>query len=169
MHGAANMKTIDQYIDRAIERTGLTDRQLGPFLGRGVGTVSHWRCKRAWPADDTMIALAEVAGLDPEQALIDLNIWRSSGETRRIYERLADHLAAAPALGLALALCLAGHLFFSTASTGYAAQASHKTSLTIYYGKFRRRFGTVLVNIALIVQKLAPGKIGNNYAATYPQ
>lgn len=122
------MHTLDEYIDRAVERTGLTDRQLGIFLGKGRATVSHWRCKRTWPADGTMIALAEVAGMDPEQALIDLNIWRSTGETRRIYQRLADHLAGSTAAALCLALAILGQAIFATPSKAYSPAPSHKAA-----------------------------------------
>lgn len=125
------MHTIDQYIDAACERARLTDRQLGKYLGKSHATVSHWRTKRTWPADETMIALAEVAGMDPEQALIDLNIWRSTGEARRVYERMAGHLAPA---ALCLAVILMGQAIFSTPATAYGPAPSRDAQHSIYYG-----------------------------------
>lgn len=89
------MHTVDQYIDAACQRKGFTDRQLGKYLGKSHATVCHWRTKRSWPSDDTMIALAEVAGMDIDQALLDLNTWRATGPARAAYERIASRLAVA--------------------------------------------------------------------------
>ncbi len=70
--------TIDDYIDLAIARQGFTsERELGRALGFKGNPVNHWRTKRAWPADPTMIQLARMAGVDTIWALIELNIWRS--------------------------------------------------------------------------------------------
>ena len=63
------MPTIDEYIDTAIANARLkSDRELGRILGFKGQPVSHWRTKRAWPADETMIALARLADMDPDQA-----------------------------------------------------------------------------------------------------
>lgn len=70
--------TIDDYIDLAIAKQNFTsERELGRALGFKGNPVNHWRTKRAWPADPTMVRLAHLAGVDPIWALIELNIWRS--------------------------------------------------------------------------------------------
>lgn len=90
------MHTIDQYCDLAKDRAALaSDRQLSRRLGFSTNSVTQWRTKRTWPSDDTMRRLADLAGMDQEQALIDLNIWRSEGPTRAMYEHIATVLAAA--------------------------------------------------------------------------
>ena len=69
--------TIDDYIDLAIARQNFTsERELGRALGFKGNPVNHWRTKRAWPADPTMVGLARMAGVDAIWALIELNIWR---------------------------------------------------------------------------------------------
>lgn len=88
---------IDQYLDAAISARGFSsDRELSRALGlSGVG-VSLYRTKRSWPSDEIMVALAELAGLDVQRALLDLNTWRAkSSRVRELYSRLAGELVPA--------------------------------------------------------------------------
>jgi hypothetical protein len=82
--------TIDDYIDLAMaNRRFSSERAFGRALGFKGNAVNHWRSKRAWPADATMIRLARMAGVDEVWALIELNIWRAqSTEVRAQYEAL---------------------------------------------------------------------------------
>ena len=87
------MLTIDDYCDRAIARHDhiTSDRGLGRALGFSGAPVTFWRCKRAWPSPETMVRLAMLAGLDREQALLDLGIWSAkSPEVRSAYSRMAE-------------------------------------------------------------------------------
>lgn len=95
--------TVDDYIDAARARSGLpSDRQLGVHLGLSSGALNQWRTRRAWPSDDHMIRLAELAGLDPLAALIDLNRWRTtavqSTRAAQLYEALSERLKAGVAV-----------------------------------------------------------------------
>ena len=94
--------TVDWYLDRAKERAGLkSDRELNRILGCSSIVVSSWRRKMSWPSDDNMVQVAELAGVDPAQALIDLNTWRTkSGKALEAYQRVKTLLASA-------AICLA--------------------------------------------------------------
>ncbi len=86
--------TIDDYIDLALARQGFaSERALGRALGFKGNPVNHWRTRRAWPADGTMLRLAELAGVDPVWALVELNIWRAPpGSVRKGYEVLKGEL-----------------------------------------------------------------------------
>ncbi len=95
--------TIDDYVDLAMSRQGFgSDRELGRALGFKGNPVNHWRAKRAWPADGTMVQLARMAGVDTVWALVELNIWRAPSsavrdeyaELRRLVE-MARGVAAA--------------------------------------------------------------------------
>ena len=79
--------TIDDYIDLAMSRRGFgSDRELGRALGFKGNPVNHWRTRRAWPADQTMVRLAQMAGVDPVWALVELNVWRApTGAVRDEY------------------------------------------------------------------------------------
>jgi hypothetical protein len=112
-------RTIDGYLDAAIKRQGLkSDRDLARALGFVGGAISQWRTRRTWPADETMVRLADLAGMDPSQALLDLNVWRAhNAAVRSIYEKFLEKLAiilaafivfAAPGAARAASLNLAG-------------------------------------------------------------
>ena len=82
--------TIDDYIDLAMSRQGfVSERELGRALGFKGNPVNHWRSRRAWPADATMIRLARMAGVDSVWALVELNVWRAaSSDVRDGYAEL---------------------------------------------------------------------------------
>ena len=94
------MLTIDDYCDTAKQRCRFrSDRVLSKALNVNNSSVSQWRTKRTWPADETMLRLADLAGVDPEQALLDLNAWRAASSTvRSVYERIASRIAVAIAV-----------------------------------------------------------------------
>jgi len=74
------MKTIDDYCDIAKQRHGLkSDRILADALNINSSAISQWRTKRTWPSDTTMIHLAELAGIDKTEALVELGAWKNYG------------------------------------------------------------------------------------------
>lgn len=93
------MRTIDWYVDKARDHAGIrSDRGVGIALGGAPQLVSHWRTKRAWPSDETMLKLADLAGEDPESALLDLAIWRTyDTPAGKIYQKMANKLKTAAA------------------------------------------------------------------------
>lgn len=86
------MKSFCDYADKAIVRYNLTGySNLARELNLNKATLSYFRNGKALPSEDTMIKLAELAGLPKEEALIDLNLWRSKNnpELNKIWQRLA--------------------------------------------------------------------------------
>lgn len=86
------MKNFTDYAEKAIERYGLTGyNNLARELNMNKATLSFFRSGKALPSDDTMIKLAELAGMPKEEALIDLNLWRSKDkpEVQKIWQRLS--------------------------------------------------------------------------------
>lgn len=105
------MRTIDDYLDAARGRAGLrSDREVGRELGLKGSIVSQWRTRRVWPADETMVRLAVLAGVDPQEALLELSYWRTDGTARSYYLELLRRLTARAAAAAAIALLLAGSL-----------------------------------------------------------
>lgn len=95
------MKTINYYCDKAKELHGYkSDRELGLELGLKTSAVNQWRKGRSFPSDDTMCRLSWMTGEDLEEALLNLNIWRSSGAIQRAYQGLMARLTAAAVAGL---------------------------------------------------------------------
>lgn len=99
-----DMYTIDDYLDAAIINEKLrSDRALSIHLGLAAGSVSHFRTKKAWPSDATMIKIANLAQMDETEALLNLNIWRNmDGAAAPLYSKLLDKLKVAAMLGLAV-------------------------------------------------------------------
>ena len=93
------MPTVDEYLDRAkAQLNTASDRHLSKHLGFVGPAVSQWRTKRAWPSDEAMLKLAELAGVTPEQALADLNTWRAkSDQVQAVYAAIAKKIGAAAA------------------------------------------------------------------------
>lgn len=121
------MRTVDEYADLAKNAQGFrSDRELGRALGYKGNTVSYWRQKKAWPSDDTMLQLAELAGIEPGEALIDLNIWRSSGRARSIYQRMAMTAA-----GLIIGLVVSTYGTATKAEQGFNLDGQN-----IHYARF---------------------------------
>lgn len=89
------MRTIDQYIDLARKNAEIkSDRELSTALGFRSNTVSHWRTKRAWPSDDMILRLADLAGVDEKTAILDLGIWTNSGRAKKVYSTLLERIGA---------------------------------------------------------------------------
>ena len=96
------MTELAEYISRAKRRHGLrSDRALCRRLELSDGAIFMWTGRGAFPRDDTMVRLADLAGLDPELALLELNIWRSEGAVRDLYKQTYFLLKGAKSYGSA--------------------------------------------------------------------
>lgn len=99
------MKNFTDYADKAIVRYGLTGyNNLARELGINKASVSCLRAGKTLPSEETMIKLAELAGLPKEEALIDLNLWRSKNDPKRheIWQRISKMVGCL----LLLIICL---------------------------------------------------------------
>ena len=93
------MQTIDDYLDAARDRTGLpSDRQLALKMRIEPASLNAWRTKRSWPADHQMVNLAELAELDPDLGLVELNIWRTKSPAAREHYSAIRRLITAAGL-----------------------------------------------------------------------
>lgn len=90
------MKTFNDYMLLAISRHGLRGQNaLAREIGIKSSAMSHLNTGKALPAESTMIKLAELAGLPKEEALIDLNLWRSAKDPalQTVWLRLAKMIS----------------------------------------------------------------------------
>lgn len=86
------MKSFNEYAQKAIVRYGLTGyNNLARELDMTKSAMSMLRSGKNIPSEETMVKLAELAGLPKEEALIDLNLWRSKDkpEVQKIWQRLS--------------------------------------------------------------------------------
>jgi len=70
---------------------------LGRELNISSAAMSQLNTGKTIPSEATMIKLAELAGLPKEEALIDLNLWRSKDkpEVQKIWQRLSKMIGCA--------------------------------------------------------------------------
>lgn len=148
------MRALEDYIEAAREKLGVKSyRQLAMALNLDPAGVSAWRTRRAWPTDEHMIKLAEAAGMDPVQAVLELAYWRAASrdETRAagVYKKLWEHVTHAAAA------LLIGILFFSAMPNDARADGTFRQLCasegagSIYYATtFRRFFRRLLAKLA---------------------
>ena len=92
------MKNFSDYANIAINRHGLRGvNALARELQIKSSSMSRLNTGKSLPAESTMIKLAELAGLPKEEALIDLNLWRSAKnpELQTIWTRIAKMIRCA--------------------------------------------------------------------------
>lgn len=125
------MRTIHDYMNLVSGRhpTIKSDRGLALALGLGETATHFWRHGRSLPADDTMLRLADLAGVDPGEALVELNIWRSqSPETREQYSRIAAKIKSSVARVLVFGVTSA---LVAVASPAQGEQTPHESTLKL--------------------------------------
>ena len=88
------MQSVQEYMDAAKEAQGYTsDRELARALNITSGPINQLRTGRTLPKDETMIAIATLAGEDVNVALLRLNIWRSTAPgTAKYYKNILTQL-----------------------------------------------------------------------------
>jgi transcriptional regulator with XRE-family HTH domain len=88
------MRTLNDYLDAACARHGISDNRLSQLLGIRRQTLHAWRGDLTQPREDTLLALADLAGIPGDQALIEAAIWRCSKTGQlQARERLLDALS----------------------------------------------------------------------------
>ncbi|MEQ9330284.1 hypothetical protein [Thalassobaculum sp.] len=130
------MMKIGDYLDLARKRQGFkSDSELSLALGLARIAVSTYRTERALPAPRTMLQIASFAGLNPDEALLNLGIWKSEDDsTAEAYRGIMRRLR-----GVAAAVALVG-LFTSLTDSPASAReqlANNGGSIpaAVYYGK----------------------------------
>ena len=92
------MMDFNQYTQKAINRFGLRGQNaVARELNITTASMSNFMSGKILPSEETMIKLAELAGCPKEEALIDLNLWRSQNDPARlaIWQRIAKKFTLA--------------------------------------------------------------------------
>ena len=122
MTTAPKFPDIDWYMNRARAHSGIpSDGKLSIALGLHRVATNGWRTRRAWPDDNHMVRLCELAGVDPAQGLLDLARWRAKGKSADVWASIRMAMVAS----LALVFCIN--------TTGHDVQANEaKVSRAVY-------------------------------------
>lgn len=123
------MRDINFYLDTAKVQNGFkSDNELQRALGYKGAMVCYLRSGKTKISDEKMIELAHLAGQDEDQALMDLNMWRSpSPAVQKAYANILHKLSYAAML---IAFVSVGFVGFASPS-----HAITDNSYNVYYGK----------------------------------
>lgn len=72
------------YIDKAMQKQSLSQNGLAHKIGISTACMSKMASSKILPSEETVLKVAALAGISPEQALIDLNIWRAQKDPARL-------------------------------------------------------------------------------------
>ena len=81
--------TLSELLRSALDRVdGRSRRSLARRLGVHHETVRAYENGRALPTEETIMKLCAITGTSIEEALLNLNIWRTEGSARAVYSRI---------------------------------------------------------------------------------
>lgn len=88
------MRNIDELLDHVKTYAGITsDRKLSERLELSSNTVFGYRNQGKLPGDDVVLRLAKLGNIDPDDALLMLNVWRTTGEAKKRYLHMLKRTA----------------------------------------------------------------------------
>ena len=127
------MRNFNDYAEKAIERFGLSGyNNLAREIGITKCVMSQFRHGKSTPSEETFLKIVELAGMPKEEALIDLNLWRSKNDPTRheIWKRIAKMIGCAFIFSL----------FFNTQDTHACSTllTSSDSILYIMYNKIKK-------------------------------
>lgn len=122
--------TIDDLCDAAIQAAQLSgDNDLGRALNFKSNRVTSWRTRRAHPSDEAVVKVAILAGVDPRQALMNLQIWRNENdpEVVKCYEAIREVIRKTAAVFVIAILAMAMYSPNPAFANSSREQITHKS------------------------------------------
>lgn len=80
------------YVEKAKENQYLkSNKDIAVMIGINNSAITDFSKYRSFPSQETVLKLAALAGIKPEQALIDFNLWKTKDKpnAHRIWQKLA--------------------------------------------------------------------------------
>lgn len=119
------MSVLATLIDKAKQKRGIpTDMALAERLGRSRQLISEWRSGNAYPDEELIVALAELAGDDPAEWLVAVKAVRADGKAGKVWAALAKRLGAAAAVVLVGVLASLPSIAHAATGAVHAAQTA---------------------------------------------
>lgn len=116
------MRDFKNYVERAKKNQDLTsDAKLAQRIKITGASLSNMINKKISPSEETLIKIADLAGISREEALLDLSIWRAKSEdVKNTWEKIRELLKIA-------AMSLIIIIFFSTSASATELQQEVST------------------------------------------
>lgn len=145
------MPTIAEYLDAAKARGKFaSDTRLSIALGQGPSWASQIRRGIACPGEDAMMRLAELAGISPDIALLDLARERARDpRVRSTWANILQRIAVA----VVAALLPIGAARVSV-ENAQEAKTPYKAAITVYYQKSKARFRAEVLALITAIFRL---------------
>ena len=128
--------TPERFFQDAVDLSGSVNQSsLTRKLGVTTGAFSQWKKGRSYPSDKTMLKIALLCDLDPNEALALLNLWRCDESARSHYEATLQIIlkAKGAALAVGFGVLLAANPLFSKEAL---AQVPNYVHLSDDYEKY---------------------------------
>lgn len=144
------MRNYEYYLEKAKQNQGfLYDNQIDEALGfKGSMTTMIKKGKRHL-SDESMVKLAQLAGEKPEQALLDLNVWRAPDSVKSTYATILQKLTHTTA-----AICILAASTLTYTAPSHAASLSSGNADCVSYGKLRRIYVEIIKLYQLLKMKV---------------
>jgi len=120
--------TPKRFFEDAIERSGaLNQSALARKLGVTRASLHQWKTGKSYPSDKTMLKVALLCDLDPNEALALLNLWRCDESARSHYEATLKIIlkAKSAALAVGFGVILAANPLFSKEALAQVPNYAH--------------------------------------------
>lgn len=103
------MRTFQDYVFEARKKKGIySNNKIAKEIGIAGPSLSVMMNNKTLPSEETLLKIAELADISPEEALLDLSIWRAkSPEAKSTWENIKKLLNTA---------AMAGSMLYITAS-----------------------------------------------------
>lgn len=86
------MRTVQDYISEARKKNGIySNNKLASAIGLTGPAIVNIVKNKALPSEETLLKIANLADISPEEALLDLSIWRAkSPEAKSTWEKIRN-------------------------------------------------------------------------------
>lgn len=84
--------TFTQYVEKAKENSQIdSNNKVASKLGISSASIAIFCNERGYPSQETVLKLANLAGVSPEKALIDFNLWKTKDKpnAQKVWLKLA--------------------------------------------------------------------------------
>lgn len=151
------MRTVSTYLEQALERSNLENHsEISRRIGVKPSAITRFKLGHALPTDENMLKLADLAGIEHAEALLDLNRWRAkSEEAKSVYVELAKRLGYLPAIALALAVFMAPGDANATGTNGHSISHGNAPTYQLcgFWRRLRARFWQALRRVYHITSR----------------